>query len=1073
MAQISDWISRLFGSGSAQGLSGEAADQALDPSTYFNSRLRKHHTQGDLVEDPFLIWSAGMKAHLQARREEGTADFTDVLVIVSEEDHARSMGQVSEPWTDTAARVLQQQFQALTQDEGYDLLFGARGLRFRILQDGHAAMVGNGFELQAGQFITGLMPNHYTGPIRTSRPVIAVHLNLPDVWEGYREVGRLYNDQVVFTLGNHWLDNFSHFTLQEPALYRLQQYLDGSFVHIIDPDQRDRYSVVSQDEGGANVLTIVDQNGEAIAHLVLALLDSVVPEAGDPDDISLGQIEADQDAVANDGQPRIQLPTPAPMSLEESLDRGMDSLFRLGHGSKTIVPESLQERIFTLRERGALLQKVHFRKFMQGYDVYVASNGSLTTSGADRAATFQVRADKVSLLVHRADVLVNGRPVPIERAMPLYSTTTVQVGPHTLEYQDLSGSRTEPGWPYLGQILRPASSTHLVFGGSYRIGRDRRCKVQLPDEPQNDNIAWLPSLTHGATIRARSGDIPKSRFYTDSIMVASEHAEVDLTTSPRVTSIARHCYTYVRRGGQIIALTPAKQSGTREEELRTGDQLLVGNCLFEVSYPPEDGQLPEISAPPPPKLTAESLAKAVSQPGLPDTDSEVMRAQRRARRGERPQNLIDEILSRPAAPLPEEQTDVSPRPLRGSLDEVLDRRGDDAAGRDSIDDLLNERGAVSSNFEALLGERASDVPVAGGLGEDGKAPPKPDLGIVSYDSLIGEDDLPPSVVEAVELAQDEGPLPSILPRMETLPPVEPDLTDESGLAYGLPSPDSPRADFDLDSAGTAPSERHVHIETFPQETARPSRTTPPPLDEASLDEPAEQASDEVMVVDDEQGGVELARPARLVALGWAVSGEVTIGNHSGCSVAVPETRYDEDQEFSPRSYFKLKVRGRRNKAWLTDATEAVMHQGEARPTEVKDLDGVRLEILRRDEDGEEDFSVFLHLGDMELPDPRARLLAVDYADRIVEALFTMGLPLGADRIVQLGPILATARFDGRELTLANYLDSYKSEVGRYQPFFVKHGAGRFTTVPEDGRELKLQAGDVLIAGNAVFRFALS
>ena len=34
----------------------------------------------------------------------------------------------------------------------------------------------------------------------------------------------------------------------------------------------------------------------------------------------------------------------------------------------------------------------------------------------------------------------------------------------------------------------------------------------------------VSSVGAGATIRARTGEIPKSRFYTDSIMVASEHA---------------------------------------------------------------------------------------------------------------------------------------------------------------------------------------------------------------------------------------------------------------------------------------------------------------------------------------------------------------------------------------------------------------------------------------------------------------------------------------------------------------------------------------------------------------------
>ncbi|HJN73852.1 MAG TPA: hypothetical protein QGF58_07970 [Myxococcota bacterium] len=1046
-----DWISNLFSGGSAKGLSGPDSEP-LDASDYYASRLRKHKSQGDLVDDPYLLWSDGLRAHLSARAEDGSTDFTDVVLIINEEDWSRTFQRVSEPWTDTAARLLGQEFDSFCQAGGLELPYASRASRFRIVQDGGAKMEGEDYALEAGEFITGLLPNIYAGASPASRPVIAVHLNLPDVWDGYREVGRLHSDQVSFTLGNHWLDNFSHFTLQEPALYRLQQHLDGNFVHIIDPDLQERYSVVSNDGTGANVLSIIDADGEAVAHLVLALLDSMVPDAPD-----MPASEPDVDVAAS---PAIDMPQP-PVGLIEPIST-------LGHGSKTIVPESVQERIFSLRERGALLQKVHFRKFMQGYDVYVGPNGSLSTALMDRAATFQIRKDTVSLLVHKPDVLVNGRAAKLEQPTPLYGSTTIKVGAHELVYNDLSDHRPEHGWPYLGEILRPASSTHMVFGGVYKVGRDRRCKVQLPDEPQNDNIAWLPDLAHGATIRARSGEIPKSRFYTDSIMVASEHAEIDLTADPKVTSIARHCYSYVRRGREIIALVPSKQQGLRNTTLQSGDDLMIGNCLFEVGYAPEDGGsvAPEAPPPPPPpKLTPESLAKAVSEPDVelvedPPPDQP---------------NLIDKILSRPAAD----------RPARGSLDDLLKSRiSEDDSRSSGLDALLNERGVdksgISSNFDALLGDRASDVPVAGGLGETGKAPPVPDLGKpASFDSLIG-DTAPPQVLQIEnedpvgDLPEDSTDLPSILPRIDQIEAE--DQLDESGEHFGLPSPESPRRggqdEFDVADEGTGGLERVVPIKTYPQ------KQLPPDKSEEKAPLPSAKsvplgAGGEIVAIDDEDGGVELARPARLVHIGWTLSGEAILGNYQGCTGVIPETRYEDDQKFARAEYVRLKVRGRRAKAEVLNETEARLNKGDTSVSTVKDLAGVRIEIIRRDEEGDEDFSVFLDLdASVKLPDPRARLLAVDHSDDIVAALFVRGLPLRADRRIALGPIRVVAHFDGSNLRLQDYIDTYRKSDG-YEPFFLKSGDDRFRTAPEDGGTISLSPGDLLIAGSAVYRFEMA
>ena len=79
--------------------------------------------------------------------------------------------------------------------------------------------------------------------------MLAVYVNLPGVWEGYQEVGRLYSDQVLYTIGNSWLDNFSHPSLKEGALYRLNRNSDGSFVHVVSPDLQDQYQVISQEQG--------------------------------------------------------------------------------------------------------------------------------------------------------------------------------------------------------------------------------------------------------------------------------------------------------------------------------------------------------------------------------------------------------------------------------------------------------------------------------------------------------------------------------------------------------------------------------------------------------------------------------------------------------------------------------------------------------------------------------------------------------------------------------------------------------------------------------------------------------
>jgi hypothetical protein len=229
-------------------------------------------------------------------------------------------------------------------------------------------------------------------------------------------------------------------------------------------------------------------------------------------------------------------------------------------------------------------------------------------------------------------------------------------------------------------------------------------------------------------------------------------------------------------------------------------------------------------------------------------------------------------------------------------------------------------------------------------------------------------------------------------------------------------------------------------------------------------------NDPVHSVEEARWKVELARPARLVQVGWMVSGEVVIGNHQDAQIIIPEVRAFREQAFLTLDYFRLSTRGRKGRIEVLQEGEAAVRVDGADVASTEDLDRAVLTVVRRDANLEPDFDVTLRLvRDDALPDPRARLVAVDTSDRLVAALFTLGFPLRADRRVRLGRIVATFRFDGARLRLSDYLHSYRTQTG-FLPFFFREGDRPWQTLPEDGARVELTPGDGLIVGHAVYRF---
>ncbi|MFT4976945.1 MAG: hypothetical protein ACI8S6_002850, partial [Myxococcota bacterium] len=292
--------------------------------------------------------------------------------------------------------------------------------------------------------------------------------------------------------------------------------------------------------------------------------------------------------------------------------------------------------------------------------------------------------------------------------------------------------------------------------------------------------------------------------------------------------------------------------------------------------------------------------------------------------------------------------------------------------------------------------------------------------------------LPPGPPDDIE--EDDDNAPPALPPAATPPPIPP-------LPVSAPPPLPPIVDEKKDVV-----------------TGVVSLELPPTVDDR-----------EVVIVEESSWQIELSRPARLSVVGWMASGDVEIGNHREAAVIIPENRATPKQRFAPRDYFSVFVRGRRSRLTLLDTDEARLESEGVDVDETTD-GGALLEIVRRDGDGEPDFEVPLRLrAERMLPDPRARMLALDTDDAMVTALFTLGLPLRSPRQLHIGQLELSARYDGERIVISDYLDSYQGDGG-FSSFFVRHGESPFRTAPEDGSAITLEPGDLLLIGVAIYRF---
>lgn len=611
--------SDLLGSGRTLGLSGDAA-RVLPPGpglATFDQFLLRHHTTTDLMADPVALWDGparagrcGLRSHLLREQEGHPRPYTDALLIVSQPDWARAASDGSDEWALSVRQMLRERYYAWSITSG--LPSNSRPVDFAIRPDGGAWMGGAALGLRAGDFVTGLLPNFHLGRETTSRPLYDLMAYAPGQ-PRWTHLATVYADQRLLTVGNHWLDNARIDGLSAAALYQLRCSAKGELTHLIHPEFRATIRVETRtNRSGQPVLVLRSANGKLLVYLAVTAAratDTLLEPGRLLDEVTLQDARLDHDPLE-----RIQtLDEPELGAPPRSLDPP-----QLG-SAQGVEPTTVETRILTLRERGALLQTVHFAKFMEGYDVAVGADGAVASRLPDPVAHIEVRGRHLALRAVTFGVKIGGRALDAGEHRAIEGNQTLHLPGATLEIRDLRRVDAE-GWPYLAEIRRDGEAVHAVFGGRLRVGRSRRCRVRLPDDPWNDNIRWRAEVAEGDHIRSRNGALPKSQFYLDAIMVAAEHAEIDLTREPLLHALSRGCYTFIRRGRTVLSVPPVgARSGAEGStpspnlDLRSGDEILVGNCVLEVDYPPASQPRP---ARPPPldvgPLRATDLAGTVS-----------------------------------------------------------------------------------------------------------------------------------------------------------------------------------------------------------------------------------------------------------------------------------------------------------------------------------------------------------------------------------------------------------------------------------------------------------------------------
>ena len=582
------------------------------PSGTYNDRFLKHRADGDFVRNPEYLWSpgpywaarSGFDAHFRRLADQlGGAIYSDALLVLHPTDHARTRASLLRSWEASAASELSECWLRLLDAEGWQRVMPQRGFHLQVLADGDPAL-GAPLGLEPGEFATGLFPGLHLGPDTHAVPLVEVFV--ADLRGRFGSVGTMWSDQLAFSLGAHPLDNALSTTVDDSCVYTVHRIPgEDGLHHRIGSGQQEHLVLRTGTAQGGETVQLFDVHRDKVVLEVMLVaaqhLAAELPRAGEGRDA-----------------PRVALPAFSPLPPEvlgTMVPEGVD--FRT-LGAFSIIPESLPGSIYTLVERGFLLQRVHFKELMRGYRVEVDRDGRVGPKVSRPVANVEVLDDRVFVTAVERDLSLDGHPLPEGESRPLNESI------HELRWR--GGSLTygamrkakDRKWPYLGCLTSPRRTTPLPEGDAYTVGRDgRSCDVPLPDRSVSENILWRDGGRVGE-VQVQGGAVDRSTFRTDAICVATRAAQIDLSGPvAQIENLSSSCTLHVTRpDGEVVRL----RQGARTD-LHKGDELFVGNQLFSLLWPTEEerplrfgSREPAGTAPSPERRRAARLAETGRRP---------------------------------------------------------------------------------------------------------------------------------------------------------------------------------------------------------------------------------------------------------------------------------------------------------------------------------------------------------------------------------------------------------------------------------------------------------------------------
>ena len=374
------WFENLLHSGTAAGLSGIPALQlsSAPDRDWFLRFLRVHYTTRSLSLWPERMWSpkagardgTGLRSHIESVASGGVISASQVLVVLSKAELEEAVAKHGPGWILQEERRLTGLVRSLLEERKVRVAAGLDELSVRLVKDGDRSLGSRPLNLLPGEFVTAILPNRHLGD---ESQVLGVYVHVPGAWEGFRPVAAVTEKQLLYTFGNHWLDNFQHSSLPEGALYQLSRDGAARWIHSIHPDHRRNYTLKrTPQEGAMDVVSLVRRDGRGLIDVQL------VP-----------------------------------------LGRTLDGLNR----ASTVVSEISDpspDGLVSLRETGLLLQRVHFPQVMRGYDVYITQDGSMTTSASSPLAVIEVRGEQAALSSRSDQVKLNESLLPPNSSRTLH-----------------------------------------------------------------------------------------------------------------------------------------------------------------------------------------------------------------------------------------------------------------------------------------------------------------------------------------------------------------------------------------------------------------------------------------------------------------------------------------------------------------------------------------------------------------------------------------------------------------------------------------------------------------------------